>query len=83
MIFSFTTQGREGVGAADYGLCAATTGNALVPSVVNTYRSGFGPVAAAMPPKARPSLRACSEDLRGVASALPAFSNSSTVTTTR
>ena len=83
MISSFTTKGREGGASAGYGLYSADSEDALVPIVVNTYRSVLRPVAAVMPPKARPSLRACSEDLRGVASALPAFSNSKTVTTTR
>jgi hypothetical protein len=73
MIFSFTTQGREGVGAADYGLCAATTGNALVPSVVNTYRSGFRPVPAVMPLGVFASPGWRSQTVGGCFTALPAF----------
>jgi hypothetical protein len=73
MIFSFTTQGREGVGTADYGLCAATTGNALVPSVVNTYRGGFRPVPAVMPPSAVASPGWRSQTVGSCFTALPAF----------
>jgi hypothetical protein len=50
MISEFTTKGREGGGRDGFGLCVATSEDALGPVVVNTYRSGFGPFAAAVPP---------------------------------
>ena len=51
MISSFTTKGREGGASDGFGLCVATSEDALGPVVVNTYRSGFRPFPAVMPPE--------------------------------
>jgi hypothetical protein len=76
MIFEFTTKGREGGGRDGFGLCVATSEDALGPVVVNTYRSGLSPLSRAMPLRACASPGQLSQTVGSCVRALPAFLNS-------